>query len=274
MLEYVLVCMTKQHVTFRTKLYNNLQPKRKKPVMTSTGGYDKLYEAMGLGCTGPWCTPKHAMLYGVQQLAGTRGVRLGREDSDGSAPTRKLNAVHNSPPVEWSHSPGTVRAMEPGWETPLHVDNFHSFAWNYMRRYFCNGERVRTALGTSPDEVLRYHVFTNASFTASAILTLHSPNRVTDPFDTNIYRVRWPALLHNCSIRTKDSYGVGVRFHREGVPSSFLERPLRMSPKAGDLFIFNGEFLHDTPRIFQGLRTVLNSFVGMSEHSKEVVVFA
>lgn len=130
------------------------------------------------------------------------------------------------------------------------------------------------SLGTSEEETLHYKVFTESSFTASAILTLHAPRRESDPFDTRLYRTRWPALLPNCSVRASESYGVGVRFHRHTLPAAFVAEPLALSPDPGDFFIFNGEYLHDTPTINEGLRLVLNSFIGMSEHSDEVTVFA
>jgi len=229
--------------------------------MRSTEGVDEIFEAMSRGCDGPYCGLKQAVLHGLRQMAGKRTVRLGVERDE-----------------KWKlglrHSPGTVRAMEFGWSTPLHVDTFHSFAWNSLRREFCAGRQEKVTLGTSSAETLKYSVFTKKPFTASAILTLHSPDRESDPFDTRVYRTRWPAMMHNCSIRATESYGVGLRFARDTVPSHLLERPLRVSPRPGDFFIFNGEFLHDTPQISRGLRTVINSFVGMSDHEDDVVLFA
>ena len=118
------------------------------------------------------------------------------------------------------------------------------------------------------DAITRHH------FAASAILTLHVPDRSHNPFDLNIYRTRWPALLRNCSILTDDSYGVGIRFNRTAY--SALGAPLMVRADPGDIFLFNSEYLHDTPYITGdgGSRTVFNSFVGFSAGRGAVEIYA
>ena len=144
------------------------------------------------------------------------------------------------------HSPGTVRAMTNGWATPLHMDSKHSSAFAALRQELC-GEKVPLSMRTSPAEASRFRALTRHHFAASAILTLHAPTRDNNPIDLNIFRHRWPALLQNCSVRADP----------------------------GDLFIFNSEFFHDTPRI-QGMssRTVFNSFAGFSSDNSAVEVYA
>ena len=74
---------------------------------------------------------------------------------------------------------------------------------------------------------------------------------------------------------TTDAYGVGVRFKRDTVPQSLFEEPVQVRADAGDLFLFNSEFLHDTPRIIgPGTRTVFNSFAGFASSGGAVEVYA
>ena len=51
---------------------------------------------------------------------------------------------------------------------------------------------------------------------------------------------------------------------------------LQVRAQPGDLFIFNSEFLHDTPLIkdARSLRTVFNSFAGYSANSSDITVYA
>ena len=244
---------------FGQKLYGNLQNGAKRKFMRSAHAVDALHELMARGCgTGRYCSPKHAMLAGVAELAGPRRKTQQAEEKPGEV-----------------HSPGTVRAMTQGWATPLHMDSKHSSAWAALRKELC-GEVVRLTLGTSPAEASRFRALTRHRFAASAILTIHAPNRTENPVDLNIFRTRWPALLRNCSVRTVDAYGIGARFHRDTMPSYVFSRPTQVRANPGDLFLFNSEFFHDTPRIRgRSSRTVFNSFAGFSaEMGGTVEVYA
>ena len=69
-----------------------------------------------------------------------------------------------------------------------------------------------------------------------------------------------------------DVYGVGARFDRASMPPRVFERPLRVTAAPGDLFLFNSEFFHDTPRIMgTSSRTVFNSFAGFSADGRQAV---
>lgn len=242
---------------FGSKLYGNLFPAAKSRFMRSAGAIDALHELMARGCKGRFCSPKNAMLAGVAELAGS--LRTTRQAEEG--PGEK-------------HSPGTVRAMTNGWITPLHMDSKHSNAFAALRKEIC-GDAVTLSLRTSPAEAARFQALTRHRFAASAILTLHAPNRTSNPIDLNVFRHRWPALLENCSVKYVDAYGVGVRFRRDSIPPPVLENPLTVTANAGDLFLFNSEFFHDTPRILgASSRTVFNSFAGFSANGGAVEVYA
>ena len=48
--------------------------------------------------------------------------------------------------------------------------------------------------------------------------------------------------------------------------------PIRVTAAPGDLFLFNSEFFHDTPRIMgTSSRTVFNSFAGFSADGRQPV---
>ena len=51
---------------FGQKLYGNLQPQNKFRFMRSAKAIDALHDVMGRGCTGRHCSPKQAMLAGVE----------------------------------------------------------------------------------------------------------------------------------------------------------------------------------------------------------------
>jgi len=242
---------------FGQKLYGNLQPSSKPKFMRAAQSIDALHDIMARGCTGRACSPKHAMLAGVSQLAGAARVTRQAEEASGQR-----------------HSPGTIRAMTNGWATPLHMDSKHSSAFAALRKQLCD-EDVVLSMRTSPAEASRFRALTRHTFAASAILTLHAPDRNDNPIDLNVFRHRWPALLENCSVRAVDAYGVGARFRRDSVPSQVLESPLTVRADPGDLFLFNSEFFHDTPRILgMSSRTVFNSFAGFSAGGGPVEVYA
>ena len=73
-------------------------------------------------------------------------------------------------------------------------------------------------MGTSPQATSSFGAIARHPFAASAILTMHAPNRTGNPIDLNIFRTRWPALVQNCSVRAVDVYGVGARFDRASMP--------------------------------------------------------
>lgn len=242
---------------FGQKLYGNLQKGSKRKFMRGAQSVDALYELLARGCVGRFCSPKEAMLAGISELVGSRRLTRQAEEKPGER-----------------HSPGTVRAMTHGWATPLHMDSKHSSAWAALRKELC-GETVPLSMGTSPIEASRFRALTRHRFAASAIFTLHAPNRTANPFDLNIFRTRWPALLRNCSVRTMDAYGVGARFQRDTMPPYVFERPIELRADPGDLFLFNSEYFHDTPRISgTGSRTVFNSFAGYSSDGGPVEVYA
>ena len=242
---------------FGQKLYGNLQTGAKHKFMRGSLSVDALHEMMGRGCSGRFCSPKQAMLTGIAELAGSHRATRQAEENAGER-----------------HSPGTVRSMVHGWATPLHMDSKHSSAWAALRKELC-GEVVRQTMGTSPAEASRFQALTRHRFAASAIFTMNVPNRTTNPIDLNIFRTRWPALLYNCSVRTVDAYGVGARFQRDTMPAYVLSRPVEVRADPGDLFLFNSEFFHDTPRISgTGSRTVFNSFAGYSSDGAAVEVYA
>ena len=59
------------------------------------------------------------------------------------------------------------------------------------------------------------------------------------------------------------------------MPPAVLARPVEMRADPGDLFLFNSEFFHDTPRIYgTSSRTVFNSFAGFSAAGGAVEVYA
>ena len=236
---------------FGQKLYGNLYKGAKKKFMRGARSINALHGLLGHGCgTDRFCSPKHAMLAGIAELAGPHRPTRQAEEDPGS-----------------HHSPGTVRAMTHGWATPLHMDSKHSNAWAALRTELC-GDNVTLSMGTEPAAVMRYQALTRHNFAASAIFTMHAPNRSLNPFDLNIFRTRYPALMRNCSVRTIDAYGIGARFDRNTVPPHVLARPIQLRADPGDLFLFNSEFLHDTPRILgRGSRTVFNSFAGFSSSS-------
>jgi len=242
---------------FGQKMYGNLSPGNKRRFMGKAGGVDAIHDLIARGCNGPWCSPKRAMLSAVARLAGTaRPVQQAAEESG------------------QRHSPGTIRAMRSTWYTPFHMDSKHSSAWAALRKPLCD-EHVKMTVGTSPREAAKYGALMRHHFAASAILTLHAPDRKLNPYDLSVFRTRWPALLHNCSVQTVDAYGVGVRFNRTTMPDPVLTNPLKLRADPGDLFLFNSEYFHDTPTIRgEGSRTVFNSFAGYSSPHGAVEVYA
>lgn len=242
---------------FGQKLYGNLYAAHKAKFMRGTASVNQLHRLMELGCTARFCSPKQVMIEGIRELAGTKRPTQQAQESPGEI-----------------HSPGTIRAMTSGWRTPLHMDSKHSSAWAALRKEIC-GEHVPLSMGTEPREASRYHALTRHHFAASAIFTMHAPDRTLNPFDLNVFRLRWPALLRNCSVRTVDAYGVGARFVRDTMPVYLFARPLTVRADPGDLFLFNSEYFHDTPTIAgSSSRTVFNSFAGFSSDGGPVEVYA
>ena len=56
-------------------------------------------------------------------------------------------------------------------------------------------------------------------FTTAAIFTVQPPERERNPYDLRVYRARWPAIVHNCSIRSETAYGIGQRLDDASFPT-------------------------------------------------------
>ena len=69
-----------------------------------------------------------------------------------------------------------------------------------------------------PEGVSQYSVRRHP-FTTAAIFTLQAPDRMLNPYDLRVYRARWQALVHNCSITSTTAYGLGQRLDRATFPS-------------------------------------------------------
>lgn len=255
---------------FGLKMYGNMQHGMHDQYLRWARVVNSLYGAMAEGCVGRWCSPDQAVLYGLQQLArSTRTVGLAIENR--TTPSKRPSAAEKVMPT--SHSPGTIRVLHEGWKTPLHMDSKHSNAWMALRKELC-GETVPVGMKTSPREVTSFKAISRNRFAASAILTLHAPEREANPVDLRVYRTRWPALLGNCSVRTNDAYGVGVRFNPKSFPQHTLRKPLLIRGDPGDFFLFNSEYFHDTPEVVgPSTRTVFNSFASYSASSDDLELY-
>ncbi len=253
---------------FGLKMYSNMQHGNHDRYLRHAHAINTLYNSMAEGCVGRWCSPHQAMLYGLRQLAAAGG---GAPRTVGLAAENATKPSASARPVD--HSPGTIRVLHDGWTTPLHMDSKHSNAWVALRKELC-GESVPLGMRTSPREVTRFQAIARNRFAASAILTLHAPERETNPHDLRVYRTRWPALLGNCSVRTADAYGVGARFVPKHFPQHVLRSPLLLRGDPGDLFLFNSEYFHDTPKVVgASTRTVFNSFASYSAHSGDLELY-
>ena len=66
-----------------------------------------------------------------------------------------------------------------------------------------------------------------------------------------------------------------ARLVRDTLPSRLFEAPVHITAAPGDLFLFNSEFLHDTPVIRgRSPRTVFNAFAGFSSMGDELELYA
>lgn len=247
------------------------------------------HAALAAGCEGRWCGPQQAMLHGLRELAalGSRGRQhhhqLGHPHQEQQHQHRRALASRRRTvgmareDDGRSHSPGTLRQMRHGWSTPIHFDSKHANAWAVLRRSRC-GERVSMNAGnrrTTLAATASFRALTRHAFAASAILTLHAPSRDANPVDLTVYRHRHTALLRNCSVGTQAAYGVGARLVRDTLPSRLFEAPVHITAAPGDLFLFNSEFLHDTPVIRgRSPRTVFNAFAGFSSMGDELELYA
>ena len=196
------------------------------------------------GCQGEFCTPQRALLHALQRLAGPRRrVAPAREESSDA------------------YVPGVVRVMSRNFAYPEHFDSPLASAWPCLREGLCPDDKPTSAVTEFKSvNVDAYAPLRKHSFAAAVILTLQAPLRDQNPSDLRLYRVRWPALLHNCSVRAASVVGVGVRFGNVNLtsgqqlgtptlPRAALERPVDLRGNAGDLYVFNSEFVHLTPTI-------------------------
>ena len=280
----------REALEFGLKLYGRLPTRgARRPFeayMRQARAVGQLYDALSRGCEGEdgrvkarACGPREAMLAAMQQLGAPTGRTAQMAAEHLLIRTRGPRRASGTRSSRWNtssfdHSPGTVRSMRDGWSTPLHFDSKHSNAWAALRRTSCDEDVVMFSF-TSTIASARVQALTRHSFAASAILTLHAPDRQSNPVDLRIFPVRFPALLGDCSLRTADVYSVGARLERSRFPRAILRRPVEITAEPGTLFLFNSEFVHDTPRIVgPAPRTVFNSFVGYSRDGREIELYA
>ena len=232
------------------------------------------------GCKGHFCTPHAAMLHGIQQMAGTaRNVTVGAETvRHWRGKSRQL-----------AHVPGILRVLARNFSYQMHFDSHHANAWVGVRNQRCaSAPEGAVPTGKSPFlGAAHFGVYRRNSFSTSAILTLQAPARPIgvgeasadtshrNPYDLRLWRVRWPALLHNCSIRTDMAYGAGVRLIADSLPQALRDNHVTIRAEPGDLYLFNSEFLHMTPTIHgRKERIVLGAVAGYSSQSRRVEVWS
>jgi hypothetical protein len=177
------------------------------------------------------------------------------------------------------YTPGAMHAMRAGFKYKLHFDSNHADAWVALRQLVC-GEETQMEEGYTPGVPSRFSPLQH-EFATAAIFTLSAPDRALNPADLMLRRTRWPAMVFDCKLTQEPSqaYGVGVRIARLNPERKRLWNldagwiPIRGDP--GDLYLFNSEFLHDTPPI-QGRqgRTVVNARIGFSEGSERIDVWS
>ena len=175
------------------------------------------------------------------------------------------------------YAPGIVHSMRPGFRYPLHFDSKNADGWVAVRRHACN-ERVPLEADYTPGASKLFSPLSKHHFTTAAILTLSAPDRAANPYDLKLRRVRWPALMFNCShVASSGAYGIGVRLDETATSNEVVleEAAVTLRGDPGDVYLFNAEFVHDTPRILGSRgRSVLNALVGYSEDSSVVEVFS
>jgi hypothetical protein len=251
--------------------------KAQKHVQTFMQHAQSVRDAMRLmserdGCrrTNPFCTPQEALMHSLRQLiGGTREVIPAKEPSGSEYVT------------------GVLRVMAANFSYPEHFDSIFSNAWPMLRQQRC-------PLDAQPREVTEwgsinvdaYAPLQRNSFSPAAILTLQAPLRDRNPYDVRMYRVRWPALLFNCSVRLAAIHGVGARFNSVNLtdgreigtstlPNAAREEPVDLVGNPGDLYVFNSEFVHRTPRIEGGReRIVMGAVVGLGSGKRRAEVWS
>jgi diketogulonate reductase-like aldo/keto reductase len=209
------------------------------------------------GCHGQACEPHQILLASLQSLSGGR---------------LNVTAAHEGPGEEYI--PGIFRTMGDGFHYPMHFDSIHSHAWPYMRFSICDTEeKVDTSTEMHSVGIHRVSPLRRNAFSTSVILTLQEPSRAANPVDLEVYRTRWPALLLNCSIHAQ-TYGVGGRLSGE-IPRWLREDAVNITGRPGDLYIFNSEFIHYTPKIRGNHeRVVLGAMMGYSSGNGEAEVWS
>jgi hypothetical protein len=91
-----------------------------------------------------------------------------------------------------------------------------------------------------------------------------------------VYRAwrMWARVCAAAQVLTNDGYGVGIRLRRETLPHSLRTGGAQLSAQPGDLYLFNHEFVHDTPEIAGEIgRTVVQAIVAYSKDSEDVEVY-
>ena len=204
------------------------------------------------------CTPQAAMLGGLSELLRPSGRAV-----------RVASQVAGDAGEGGTYSAGALNIHRPGFFYPHHFDAINANAWLALRKWFC-AEPPSLDKNYVPEGVSQYSVRRHP-FTTAAIFTLQAPDRMLNPYDLRVYRARWQALVHNCSITSTTAYGLGQRLDRATFPS-VSHADLRGDE--GDLYVFNSEHVHTTPPIRgKASRGVLSSIVGLSADAGDAEVW-
>ena len=212
------------------------------------------------GCAGEGpCSPHDVLLNGLRRLASPT-----RPGSGASRVHRSVSAAVE--PTGEAYVPGVLRIHRPGFNYPLHFDTHHANAWVALRSWLCQEDVLKKSRLYKPSRVREYAALRRHHFSTAAILTLQAPDRRQNPSDLRIYNARGTELQQNCSIKATGTYGIGQRLDAGTFPVGVPYVDLRGD--AGDLYLFNSEYVHITPKI-RGARSraVLAAIVGYSRHS-------
>ena len=208
-----------------------------------------------------WCTPQSALWHGVQQIVGRR-----RKLAMGTEPTGEVYNV------------GSLSAMPAGFAYPMHFDSLHASAWITLRDWFC-AERVPFGKRLNrkwhePSLLREFAMLRRHSFAAAAIFTVQAPKRSKNHFDLRIYKVRWQAMVRNCTLRSTPSGGIYQRVTGVDPFQGTQIHHVDIVGNPGDLYLFNSENFHITPEIVgPSARTVLTAIAAYSEDSDTVEIY-
>ena len=133
--------------------------------------------------------------------------------------------------------------------------------------------KARRQKGVEPSFLGQYQMLRRHTFAAAAIFTVQAPQRESNPYDLRVYHARWPRFVRNCSFQSTPSGSIYQRV--KGNPFESMEVPfVDITGNAGDVYLFNSENFHSTPRIRgESARTVLTSIVAYSEGSDTLEIF-